>query len=260
MAVIGRIRKYSGLLVIIVGVALAGFVLQDFIKKSGSGRHAQEFGAVNGEKISYRDFDSKVEDQLDQLKKQQPEGQSVGSEKIYQVRQQVWNQMVKDIIMNEQFEDLGLTVSTDELYDQVQGKEPHQYILQSFTNPKTKMLDRERLNQFLHNFDQLTPEVKQQWIGIEKAIKEDRINRKYNALIANAFYQPRVFLTRDYNDKTRKANIKYIELPYTNVNDKEAAGIASTGVEGGGACDSVVPAPAGGRRSREDSFPVLCSG
>ena len=224
MAVIGRIRKYSGLLIVIIGLALAGFVLQDFFKKSGGGKGgAKEFGDVNGEKIAYRDFDSKVEEQLEQLKKQQQEGQAISSDKIFQVKTQVWNQMVRDIIMNEQFEDLGITVSTDELYDLVQGKEPHQYIMQSFSNPKTRMLDRERLNQFLHNFDQLTPEVKQQWMGIEKAIKEDRINRKYNSLIANAFYQPRAFLSREFNDKSRKANIKFIEIPYTNINDNQAA-------------------------------------
>jgi peptidyl-prolyl cis-trans isomerase D len=223
MAVIGSIRKYSGLLIIIIGLALAGFVMQDFFRKSGQGKKAKEFGEVNGEKIGYRDFDAKVEEQLEQLKKQQKEGQALGSEKIYQVKQQVWNQMVRDIIMNEQFDDLGITVSTDELYDLVQGKEPHQYILQSFSNPKTKMLDRERLNQFLHNFDQLTPEVKQQWLSIEKAIKEERINRKYNSLVANAFYAPRAFLTRELNDRNRRANIKFIELPYTDINDKEAA-------------------------------------
>ena len=33
MAVIGRIRKHSGLLIIIIGVALAAFVLGDFVKK-----------------------------------------------------------------------------------------------------------------------------------------------------------------------------------------------------------------------------------
>ena len=151
MAVIGRIRKYSGLLVIIVGVALAGFVLQDFFRKSGAGKGPKTFGEADGEKIAYRDYDTKVEEQIEQIKEAN-EGQSVGYDKINQIRQQVWNSMVRDIIMTKQFDELGISVSTDELYDLVQGKEPHQYIFQSFSNPKTKQFDRERLNQFLHNF------------------------------------------------------------------------------------------------------------
>ncbi len=51
MAVIGRIRKYSGFLIIVIGVALAGFVMQDFFRKSGSGKGNNEFGEANGEKI-----------------------------------------------------------------------------------------------------------------------------------------------------------------------------------------------------------------
>ena len=218
MAVIGRIRKYSGLLIAIIGIALAGFVLQDFFKKSGSGRGAKEFGEVGGEKISYRDFDAKVEEQVEQIKKQS-EGQPVNSDKVNQIRQQVWNQMVRDIIMTKQLDELGITVSTDELYDLVQGKDPHPYIIQSFTNPQTKQLDRDRLNQFLHSFDQLTPEIKTQWINLEKAIKEDRINKKYNALIANAFYVPAVIAKRNFINKNQKAVVRLINLPYTEIKD-----------------------------------------
>ena len=222
MAVIGRIRKYSGLLVIIVGVALAGFVLQDMVRKTGSGRSAKEFGEVNGEKIAYRDYEAKVEEQLEQMKKQS-EGQTIANDKVYQLRTQVWNQMVKDMIMSKQYDELGLIVTTDELYDLVQGREPHQYIVQNFTNPKTKQLDRDRINQFLHNFDQLQPEVKQQWVSLEKAIKEDRINKKYNTLIANSFYYPTAFAKRNYNDRSIKASVRFISLPYTSVNDNDAA-------------------------------------
>lgn len=218
MAVIGRIRKYSGLLVVIVGVALAGFVLQDFFRKTGAGKGPKTFGEVHGEKIAYRDYDTKVEEQIEQAKKQD-ESKPVGYDKINQIRQQVWNTMVRDIIMTRQYEELGVSVSTDELYDLVQGREPHQYILQSFSNPKTKQLDRERLNQFLHNFDQLTPEVKGQWNQLEKAIKEDRINKKFNALIEGAFYIPKVFLQRSFTDKNRKAQLRFFFLPYTDIKD-----------------------------------------
>jgi len=46
MAIIGKIRKHSGLAVIIVGVAIAAFVIGDFGKKRTKG--VNEIGEVNG--------------------------------------------------------------------------------------------------------------------------------------------------------------------------------------------------------------------
>jgi peptidyl-prolyl cis-trans isomerase D len=127
--------------------------------------------------------------------------------------------MVRDIIMQEQLSELGITVTTDELFDLVQGKEPHQYIVQSFTNPQTKQLDRDRLSQFLRSFDQLQPDVKTQWVNLEKAIKDDRLNKKYNTLIGNSFYMPKVLLQRNYSDKARKASFEFFVLPYSDIKD-----------------------------------------
>ena len=59
MALIGRIRKQSGFLVIIIGVALAAFVLGDFIKKRP--KTANFIAEVAGEKINPTDFNKKVE-------------------------------------------------------------------------------------------------------------------------------------------------------------------------------------------------------
>ena len=51
MAVIGKIRKYSGLLIVIIGVALASFVLQDLLGPSSCRRGNLDFGEIDGEKI-----------------------------------------------------------------------------------------------------------------------------------------------------------------------------------------------------------------
>jgi peptidyl-prolyl cis-trans isomerase D len=62
MAIIGRIRKHSGLAVIIVGVAIAAFVIGDFGKKRMKGTN--EIGSVNGEAIPYPEFTNKVEESI----------------------------------------------------------------------------------------------------------------------------------------------------------------------------------------------------
>lgn len=51
MAVIGSIRKRSSLLVIIIGVALAAFVLGDFARGGRMGNQEVNIGIVEGEEI-----------------------------------------------------------------------------------------------------------------------------------------------------------------------------------------------------------------
>ena len=67
MAVIGRIRKQSGLLIIIIGVALAAFVLGDFVKSKPNNTNI--IAEVGGEKISPIDFNKKAEENI-QIRKQ----------------------------------------------------------------------------------------------------------------------------------------------------------------------------------------------
>ena len=63
MAIIGNIRKHSGLVVIIVGVAIAAFVIGDFSKKTNRG--SNDVGSVNGESIPYTEVNGEVEKNIE---------------------------------------------------------------------------------------------------------------------------------------------------------------------------------------------------
>ena len=139
MALIGQIRKRSGLLIVIIGVALAAFVLGDFLNPR-SGRQSVDVGVIAGENISYQEFSEKSEEQLE-LMRQRQEKDRLTPEEIFQTRQMTWNQMVNQIIMGKEYEKLGLRLTPDELFDQVQGPDPHTYILQNFRDPNTNMYD-----------------------------------------------------------------------------------------------------------------------
>ena len=52
MAIIGKIRKRGGLITIIIGIALAAFVLSDFWRKDNKGSKTSNIGDISGEKIT----------------------------------------------------------------------------------------------------------------------------------------------------------------------------------------------------------------
>ncbi len=216
MAVIGSIRKRSGLLIVIIGVALAAFVLGDFVKSKP--KQSMNIGSVEGEEITIMDFNREVDKNIENTKQQQKKERLTQSE-TYSVRDLTWDQMVRMLIMNEQYDELGIVVRPDELFDLVQGPNPHSVITQYFTNPQTGLYDRAAVLNYLQNLDKLDPQSKAQWVQVENYIKEDRMRSKYNNLISKAYYVPEVLAKMIYSEDNDKATIEYVAVKYTDIAD-----------------------------------------
>ncbi len=222
MAVIGKIRKRSGLLVVIIGVALAAFVLGDFLNPGSRRRTSNDIGIIAGENITYDEFNTRAEEQLEQMR-QRMNTDRLSADEIFQTRQMTWNQMVNDIIMGVEFEKLGLALSSDELFDQVQGPNPHPFITQNFINPETGQYDRNMVINYLKNLDNMEAEGRNQWLTLEKAIKQDRIATKYKNLLSKAYYVPRQFAEMEYKDRNTMAQVRVATLRYNSIPDDQVS-------------------------------------
>jgi peptidyl-prolyl cis-trans isomerase D len=216
MAIIGRIRKHSGLAVILVGIAIAAFVIGDFGKKRMKGTN--EIGSINGEAIPYPEFTNKVEESI-QIQKENTGNDKITDEETYSIRQNTWNILVKEVLLQAEYDELGITVSPDELFDQVQGKNPHRYILQYFKDPKTNVYDPAMVRNYLKNLDNMEPKNKDQWLRFEKAIKEDRIEIKFNNLVKKGYYMPTAFLKKIYTESAQTLNIRFFSPVLTTIPD-----------------------------------------
>lgn len=216
MAIIGNIRKHSGLAVIIIGVAIAAFVIGDFGKKSAQGTN--DIGAVNGESIPYMDFNTKVENNLE-AQKENSGSDKISDQEAYQVRQSTWTSSVKELIMGEEYEELGLIVTPEELFDQVQGKQPHRYILQYFTDPATGQYDPALVLNYLKNLEKMEPKARDQWLRFEKAVKDDRQETKFNNLLTKAFYVPKAFLKKDFVNQNKAFNVLVVSPEVASISD-----------------------------------------
>jgi len=217
MAAIGSIRKHSTFLVIIIGVALAAFVLGDFAKGGGGSRNIN-VGEVEGEEITIMDFNSQAEQNINAQMQQQKKDRLTSTE-IFSTKEQTWNDMVHRIIMDNEYEEIGLSVTPDELFDLVQGPNPHPLIKQYFANPETKVYDRDLVIRYLQNLETLPEDAKQQWYTFEKYIKTDRLRNKFNALISKGYYVPKDLAKLSYDEKNDKAEITYVAAKYVDVKD-----------------------------------------
>ncbi len=216
MAIIGKIRKHSGLVVIIVGVAISAFVIGDFSKKTA--RNTNDIGTVNGESIPYAEFNAKVEKNLEN-QKQNSGNDKISDQETYQLRQSTWTGTIKELLMGEEYDVLGLTVSPEELFDQVQGKQPHRFILQYFKDPATGQYNPSVVLNYLKNLDKMEPKAKNQWLQFEKAIKDDRQETKFNNLIIKGYYIPKAFLKRDFINQSKALKILTVAPETTSISD-----------------------------------------
>jgi len=207
MAIIGKIRSYSGLLIAVIGIALAAFVLGDFLGYGPTGSQNLEVGSVGRKKIIYPDFEGRVAQALDNWRNQTG-NQNPGQRETFQVRQQVWEQMLREILMEREFDKLGIKISADELTELIIGNNPHPAIMQSFTNPADGSFNPQTVIEFVQNLGMMEPSMQNQWFMLEDYIREQRKEEKYHSLIRKGFYVPEAIARADYQEKNSTADVK----------------------------------------------------
>ncbi|HKJ41778.1 MAG TPA: peptidylprolyl isomerase, partial [Sunxiuqinia sp.] len=222
MATLQKIRNRAGLLVaIIIGLALVAFILGDMIR-SGSSllRPSQlEIAQVDGESVSYPDFQKRV-DRLAEIYKMNSGKTQLDDKAWVQVRQQAWNNMVRELVMTDVYDDLGITVTSDELFDMVQGKNLHPIIQQLFRNPQTGQVDRSAILRFLKSLQtNATDQQKAYWLYIEQEIREEQTQTKYSDLVRQGLYVTTEEAKESLAAQNRKADIQFVQMPYSAMPD-----------------------------------------
>ena len=210
MALIGEIRKKSWLLVITIGLALAAFILMDMFSGEKSIFGSQQFnaGTINGEKVSWNEFQS-MENILYRNSSGDP----------FARRQALWNFMVEDKIVQEEADALGLSVSKEELMDLQFGANPSPIIQQSFRNPQTNQLDRNQLNEFKTAIEDNTLQgyPRDYWALQEKQIVKDRLQTKLANMVGKGLYTPTWMVQQTHADQSQQVGFNFVKIPFESI-------------------------------------------
>ncbi len=219
MAVIGMIRsKFGTLMIIVIGLAMIAFLLGDILSQGGSFfSQDTSVGEIAGREIDARVFEQRVE--IEMAKYQQQQGRTADETTGNMIRERVWNDMLRDFVLGDQLAELGIDVSTKELYDMFAGPDPHPLVVQSFTDPNTGQFNQQQVIQTLKQLDQMPPENKVQWDEFQRALIQQRITDKYNGLIKSGLYVTHFETKEAYLDANRKYNIKYVAKNYNQLSD-----------------------------------------
>ena len=224
MATLGRIRNRSGLLLAVIGIAMLSFILGDFLKSTNSGGGQGLYvGNVLGEDVLRQNFEIKVEEGIENWKSQNQQA-VLNQTTIGQIRAQIWDQYVRELIMNNEYEKLGIDVSDDEFFELLQGSNVHPEIAKvpTFQDPATGQFDRTKVLGYLKQIDQdQTGDARTRWIGFQKYLINLIKTSKYNALVNKAMYVTDEEARIDFNSNSQNVTFNYVAIPYTTVDDSD---------------------------------------
>ncbi|WP_294818395.1 peptidylprolyl isomerase [uncultured Flavobacterium sp.] len=208
MAVLSKIRQRSLLLILVIGFCLLAFIIGDIINSGGFGV-TKEVGSVNGKDIMAQEFFQKVNDF--QSRQQGVTGT--------QAANAVWNQEVDNILFEQRFENTGLRVGRDHVFN-MYSQDPGVAQNPQFLNALGKF-DKAKFNEFLVNMKTTNP---QQWQMIEKnmPLVENMAKRQlYVTMLKSGFYATDAEAKAKYRMESDKASFDYVFVPFTTINDDQ---------------------------------------
>ncbi len=210
MALIGTIRKNFWFVLILLGLALAAFILMDMTSAGNAGGVGNlTMGSIAGEKIDYRAFQTTESAYF---------GNAPGD--VFSKRKNIWDFYVQNALLKKESNKLGLSVSTEELMDLQFGTNPSQIIQANFGNPQTGQLNTAQLNGFktaIENGDEMPASSRAFWAEQEKQIIKDRVQSKLNSLVGKAVYTPSWMAEESYKLDNDIVDFNYIKIPFDQI-------------------------------------------
>jgi peptidyl-prolyl cis-trans isomerase D len=179
-----------------------------------SGGQSDVIGTINGTTIKYGQFTELVKQFTDQQKAQS--GTEPDENQMVQIREQVWDNLVTQHLLEDQVRRLGLTVSDQELIDWVRGDNPPEDLKRNFID-STGQFRRDVYEQFLANPNQFVrdPEGRDQEFGskwlkqYEANLRQRRVQEKLQSVILASVRVSEGELEQRYTDQNRRYSVLY---------------------------------------------------
>ena len=231
MAVLESIRSKAGtIVVIVIGLALFSFVMQDLFSSGNSIFNSRDtdIGEINGETVKGEEFQRRLSVAEENYKRNQGVS-GVDDNTRQQLINQIWSEYLDEFLFDGQMAEAGVAVSDDELFDMIQGDNINPQVTQIplFQDSITKQFDRNRVIKFLKT--QLSEEndpdgkYRESWAEFEKSLAKQRVKSKYNTLIRKAVYVTNAHAKFDFACKNTSASVRVVAKKFETVADSTIA-------------------------------------
>ncbi len=241
MGTLERIRSVSPYFLALFAILFVGFMVVsdiDFgtLMRQGDNYQTAVLATINGDEILYKDFEEKVREQVEQKRAQMGENETEINEE--QIRQQVWDQMINEILVKQEAEKIGLYVSNAELLDIMLENPPdylqnafkdstgnfqRQFYLDVVTNPDgiysrlPQSMSEQEKRDYINNW-------KKDLLRIQNEILKQKLYESLAAVVntSNGFVSPN-FAQQKFVDEKGTASANYILIDIKRIPDSTIA-------------------------------------
>lgn len=227
MALIGSIRKRTGLLIGIIAVAMLAFLLMDGLSTASrtAGAGGQNVGKIAGEKVGVQYFDQMYNDYESRFRTFNPEFETDEKGRA-DLRDLVWNDIVTDKLLASSYKDLGISVTLKELEQAIYGDNVHPIARNLLSDPDTRQFDNVSASQFIKGVEEGTdtrPEAITFVNHLKKIVYESLLKEKYANLYNSGDFVPDFLAQQAKKNSGANATINYIYFPYSDVADADVS-------------------------------------
>ena len=232
MAALGKIRSKGGILVGAIGLALFAFLAGDAARSCDGikGEARQQIGEILGKKISVQDY-QKLIDEYQSAIKFTMQRDNLTDQELNQVKDQVWQQLVSNRVIEADAEKVGLTVTEKEIQNVLNEGTNPMLVQTPFVNQQTGRFDVNALKQFFDSYNKAkaakSPQVEQMqaiydyWLFVEKNLRAQLLGQKYQALLASCVLSNKAEAKMAFKDNNEESQIQLASLAYSTVKDAD---------------------------------------
>ena len=210
MAILENIRKRTTVLILIIGMALFAFVISGIFTSNdfSGGKVGSSVAEINGEEISIDDFRMRVE----RVSRRSNPGSS-----SMQMINSVWNQLERQTILGQQFEELGIEIEQDQIIEVIRSN-PGLSQNPQFVD-ENGVFDENRFKEFIAELRVNAPSQYEDWLLDEQAIIQSAKEQTYFNLIKAGVGATLQEGELDYKLSNDKVSLRYVRVPFASIAD-----------------------------------------
>lgn len=204
MAVMNNMREYTKVILIILVLAFVGTIIFDWgMQFTGLKTRKGVIGKVDGVEISAVQYDQAFTRELQRYREQT--GGDVPDTRMDFLRDQVWESLVRDILLQKALKKYGIRAADDEILYTLHNAPPA--ILQSnpsFQNEK-KQFDMAKYQAALND-----PNTAPQWRPVEEYLRQSLPYEKFQQRLMASVRVTEDEIKQEYLRKNQTAAVKYV--------------------------------------------------
>ena len=152
-------------------------------------------------------------------------------DELNQVKDQVWQQLVNNRVLEADAKKVGLTVTEQELSNVLNDGTNPMLAQTPFVNQQTGRFDINALQQFLDGYNKAkasnSPQLEQMqtiydyWLFVEKNLRTQLLGQKYQALLASCVLSNKAEAKMAFKDNNEESEIQLASLAYSTIKDAD---------------------------------------